>query len=322
VPRVRIDGYLRDLDAASLDHGQLRAFLKSLVTPARFDSFLESGELDVAVEVERVGRFRGNYFRSQVGLGAVFRAVPDTVIPFEDLGLPSSLLRMIQGAEGLLLVTGPTGSGKSTTLASLVEHINRNERKKILTIEDPIEVVYQSKKSFISQREVGQHSQSFASALRAAVRQDPDVIVIAELRESETMSQALTAAEMGFFVLATLHTNGAAKTVERVVDMFSQARQPVARDQLAGSLIGVISQILLPRADGNGRQAACEILVSNTAIRKLIRDGATHQIVSAMQRSAQNGCQTMDQAIVALCRDGRVDPEEARLKLRDKRLLP
>ncbi len=316
-PKVRVHGYLEDLGIGPLNHEMMASLLSSVVDADRYARFVDSGDLDFAYEVAGTGRFRCNYLKNLGGLGAVFRAINSEVVPFEELGLPGALARMTEPEGGLILVTGPTGSGKSTTLASLVDHINRQREQHLILIEDPIEFVHRPKRSFITQREVGSHTRSFELALRAALREDPDIILVGELRDHETVGLALTAAEMGFLVFGTLHTNGAGKTVDRLIDVFPAERQGLVRDQLAAALLGVASQVLLRRRDGEGRVAAVEVLVANAGLRKLIRSGATHQIASFMQQHKGSGCQSMDDTIVTLVESGVVRREEALHHLRD-----
>ena len=321
-PRMRIQGDLVVMDSEELNRASMISHLKALVATDRYAHFEKTGDLDFSWAWAGVARFRCNYFRSEAGLGAVIRLVPEQVIPFSKLRLPQTILDLMKQDSGLILLTGPTGSGKSTTLASMIDHINETRAAHIITIEDPIEFIHRPKNSFLSQREVGIHAPSFPMALKHALREDPDVLMIGELRDQESTALALSAAEMGFIVMATLHTASAGKTVHRIVDMFPSARRSIIRQQLASTLIGVLSQNLIKRTSGKGRIAAAEILVATPQLRAMIREGATHQIPSAFQQGSTVGCVTMDQAIMALLRKGSIDADEARGRLNDKNLLP
>ncbi len=321
-PKLRLHGDLIDMEFPVLTQRVVQEYLQALVSPKRYEDFLESGDLDFAWEWEGVARFRCNYFVSHTGLGGVFRLVPATVVPFARLGLPNTLIRFTQHQSGLILLTGPTGSGKSTTLAAMIDHVNSTRPAHIITIEDPIEFVHTRKKAYLSQREIGAHATSFRTALTDALREDPDVLMVGELRDQAATALALTAAEMGFLVMATLHTGSAGKTVNRIVDMFPTARRAVIRQQLAGTLIGVISQALFKRADGSGQAAAAEILVATNQLRTMIRDGATHQIPSAFQQGISVGCQTMDQSILYLLQKRVISKQEALYKISDRALIP
>ena len=297
-PRFRVHGHLEDMpDSQLLDAAAIDACLRSIAPKERYADYLKTGDLDFAYEIKGLSRFRCNYFRSNDGLGAVFRTISDKVIPFEKLDLPPVLTRLARSTGGLLLVTGPTGSGKSTTLAALLDYINRHDEVHMILIEDPTEFVHTPQKAFITQREVGTHTKSFAAALEAALREDPDVIMVGEMRDMETTALALTAAEMGFLVFGTLHTHSAAKTIDRLVDVFPADRQSLVRNQLSASLLGVCSQTLLRTADGKGRIAAVEMLVATRALRKLILNNATHQVASFLQQGRRFGCQSMDDAL-------------------------
>ncbi|MDP6943493.1 MAG: PilT/PilU family type 4a pilus ATPase, partial [Myxococcota bacterium] len=320
-PRARIHGRLEDMPFPVLDAKRMASCMKSIVTRDRYATFEETGDLDFAFELEGVARFRCNYLATYGGLAAVLRVVSDTIIPLETLNLPPLLQELTTRKSGLILVTGPTGSGKSTTLAALIDVINANQPRHIILIEDPVEFVHSSKTGFITQREVGTHTESFAAALRGAVREDPDVILVGEMRDQETVSMTLTAAEMGFLVFGTLHTNGAGKTIDRLVDIFPEERQPLVRNQLANSLVAIISQLLLPASGGEGRVAVCETLVSMPAFRKLVREGHTHMVPSYMQQHRAHGCLSMDEAIVGRVASGHVDRDQAIHYLRDPELL-
>jgi twitching motility protein PilT len=276
--------------------------------------YQQNMETDFAFELPNVARFRVNAFTSNRGPAAVFRTVPSTVLTLEDLKAPRIFQKIADHPRGLVLVTGPTGSGKSTTLAAMINYINDTQPSHILTIEDPIEFVHQSKKALVNQRELHQHTHSFANALRSALREDPDVILIGEMRDPETISLALTAAETGHLVFGTLHTTGAAKTVDRIVDVFPAGEKEMVRSMLSESLRAVISQTLLKTRDGNGRVAAHEILISTPAVRNLIRENKIAQINSTLQTGQTHGMQTLDQSLQALVRQGVISPDVARSK--------
>lgn len=318
-PMCRIHGDLEQLtDCPVLTDSEAKSLLIGIMTEQQLARFELGSELDFAYEVTEIGRFRVNIFLQVRGIGAVFRVIPGEIIPLEELDLPRAVKEFTGFSRGLVLVTGPTGSGKSTTLASMIDHINRQRKAHIITIEDPLEFIHQNKKSLINQREIGTHSESFASALRAAFREDPDVILIGEMRDLETVSLAITAAETGHLVLGTLHTGSAAKTIDRIIDVFPTDQQAQVRTQLSESLSGVVSQQLLKQTDGSGRVAAVEILVGVPALGHLIREGKTYQISSIIQTGRREGMQTMDQAIVDLLKQGRISPEEAHDKCVDR----
>jgi twitching motility protein PilT len=269
--------------------------------------FEEHRDLDFAIEVGEVARFRVNVFNQRNGEGAVFRVVPTQIRSFQELELPDVVQTLALRENGLVLVTGPTGSGKSTTLAAMIDLVNSSQKKHIITLEDPIEFVHRSKKCLVNQREIGSHTKSFAAALRAALREDPDVILVGEMRDLETIGLALTAAETGHLVFGTLHTKSAPKTVDRIIDAFPPSQQQQVRVQLAEALQGVVSQILLPTKDRKGRVAAFEIMVATVAIRNLIREGKTHQMPSSIQTGTQAGMQSLEQALRNLVMQGRID---------------
>lgn len=318
-PIYRLNGELQILEGAGLltDQG-VKRMLRELMTEQQMLKFDQLNDIDFAYQVEGIGRFRGNVFLQTRGMGAVFRVIPQQIIPLEELRLPRAVHEFTRLGRGLVLVTGPTGNGKSTTLASMIDYINRYRKAHIITIEDPLEFIHSNQKSLINQREIGTHSSSFASALRSAFREDPDVILIGEMRDLETIALAITAAETGHLVFGTLHTSSAAKTIDRIIDVFPTAQQAQVRTQLSESLSGVIAQQLLKRTDGKGRVAAVEILVGVPALAHLIRDGKTYQIPSIIQTGRREGMQTMDQAIVDLLKQGIISPEEAHDKCVDR----
>jgi twitching motility protein PilT len=317
-PKIRKHGELEELDQPVLTNDHLRALLFEIATEAQQKIFLDRKDLDFAYEIPGVARFRANYFEQKRGLGAVFRVIPTKILSIQDLGLPDQILRLTQLSRGLVLVTGPTGSGKSTTLAAIIDYININRKDHILTIEDPIEFVHMNKSCLVNHREIGTHTESFAAALRAALREDPDVILVGEMRDLETIELAITAAETGHLVFGTLHTSSAAKTIDRIIDAFPAGQQAQIRTMLSESLKGVLCQQLLRRTDKSGRLAALEILFCKTAIANLIREGKTFQIPSVMQTSKGEGMQLLDQAIMDFLMQKKIAPDEAYLKANDK----
>jgi twitching motility protein PilT len=317
-PRMRVHGELITLDNQRLDPEELKAELTSIMTDASRRQFEQHDSSDFAFAIPDVARFRVNVFRHLNGIGAVFRGIPSKALTLEELKMPKALHELATATRGLILVTGKTGSGKSTTLAAVIDAINSRLKGHILTIEDPIEFVHQRKLCLMSQREVGVHSASFADALHSALREDPDAILVGELRDLETMSIAMTAAEMGVLVMGTLHTNGAAATIDRVVNIFPSDKQDHVRNMLATSLRGVVSQQLLKRKDGSGRVAALEILVNTSAAANLIRQGKLEQLENVMQSSASVGMCTMDGSLKRLFDEGQISGEEAYLQAFDK----
>ncbi|MBC7217082.1 MAG: type IV pilus twitching motility protein PilT [Candidatus Caldatribacterium sp.] len=312
-PTVRIHGNLTPLDHyPPLKPQDTEAMARALTGDERWAKFLKDLELDFSVGIPDLGRFRVNVYRQRGSCGLAIRALSYRIPTMDELHLPKEVLqRLASLPRGLVLVTGPTGSGKSTTLASMIEYINTTRSCHIVTIEDPIEYLHSHKKSIVNQREVGSDTPSFESALIHALREDPDVILVGEMRSLETISIALQAAETGHLVLATLHTNNAPQTVDRIVDVFPPHQQTQVRVQLAGCLQGIIAQQLLPRADGKGRVPAVEVMIANTAIRNLIREGKSHQIYTIMQASLAEGMITMDRALFELYKKGLVTWEEA-----------
>ncbi|MDQ3575061.1 MAG: PilT/PilU family type 4a pilus ATPase, partial [Actinomycetota bacterium] len=311
-PSVRIHGEIKPLTEFPIMNGsEIRRMIYAILTQKQRERFEEELELDTSHSVPGMGRFRVNVFLQRDSMGSVMRVIPFDVVPFDKLGLPESVLQFAQLPRGLVLVTGPTGSGKSTTLASLIDVINRTRSQHIMTVEDPIEFLHQHKAALINQREVGEDTQSFAKALKHVLRQDPDVILVGEMRDLETISTALTAAETGHLVFATLHTQDAPQSVDRVIDVFPSHQQQQVRVQLASSLQGIVTQQLVPVKTGRGRAVAAEVLVATPAVRNLIREGKTHQIYSAMQAGGKYGMQTMDMSLAALVKSGRASMEMA-----------
>lgn len=321
-PRVRIDGSLADVEGRDpLGPEDTLRLVRSLLPAPRWRRFEEDRELDLSFEVPGLARFRGNCFRQRGSVAMSVRHIPTEVTPLADLGLPSVLNHLAQRPRGLVLVTGPTGSGKSTTLAAMVDGINRGRAGHILTVEDPVEFVHRPRRCLVNQREVGTDTRSFAAALKYALRQDPDVILIGEMRDPETIGSALTIAETGHLVLSTLHTNSAADTVNRVIDAFPPDHQTQVRNQLASVLEGVVTQILLPRADGPGRVAAAEVLVATAAVRAVIRDEKVHQIGSLMQAGRKHGMRTLNDSLARLYLKGDIALEAALSRSADPREL-
>ncbi|GID26735.1 twitching motility protein PilT [Paractinoplanes brasiliensis] len=303
-PMIRVNGGLRPLPGyGNLNSADTALLARAAVSDEQWETFQTNQELDFAHSIVGVSRFRGNLYVQRNSCGAVFRAIPHEIKPLDELGMPDSVARFAHLPRGLVLVTGPTGSGKTTTLASILDLANRTRADHIITIEDPIEFLHPHKRSVVNQREVGSDTEDFARALKSALRQDPDIILVGELRDLETTATALTAAETGHLVLATLHTQSATQTIDRVIDIFPPHQQLQIRAQLAASLQGVITQALAPRADNKGRTVICEILTATPAIRSLIREGKSHQIPSFMQAGAGEGMLAFDQHLAEKVRE-------------------
>ncbi|HEZ1786146.1 TPA: type IV pilus twitching motility protein PilT [Neisseria meningitidis] len=311
-PMIRVHGDMRRINLPEMSAEEVGNMVTSVMNDHQRKIYQQNLEVDFSFELPNVARFRVNAFNIGRGPAAVFRTIPSTVLSLEELKAPSIFQKIAESPRGMVLVTGPTGSGKSTTLAAMINYINETQPAHILTIEDPIEFVHQSKKSLINQRELHQHTLSFANALRSALREDPDVILVGEMRDPETIGLALTAAETGHLVFGTLHTTGAAKTVDRIVDVFPAGEKEMVRSMLSESLTAVISQNLLKTHDGNGRVASHEILIANPAVRNLIRENKITQINSVLQTGQASGMQTMDQSLQSLVRRGLIAPEVAR----------
>ena len=311
-PQARIDGTLRAIEGPVLGPADTKSLAYSVLTAAQKQQFESTFELDCSFGIDALARFRCNLFRQRGHVAAAYRVIPETIKTFDELGLPAAIAGLSERARGLVLVTGPTGSGKSTTLATIIDRINRERREHILTIEDPIEFIHHHRGCLVNQREIGTDTRSFPAALRAALRADPDIVLIGELRDQETIESALRIAETGHLTFGTLHTNSAAQTVTRIVDVFPAHQQPQIRTQLSLVLEAVVCQALLPRANGHGRVPALEIMVATPAVRALIRDGKVHQIYSAMQAGQEKlGMQTMNQSLAMLCRSGLITTEAA-----------
>ncbi len=320
-PMLRVHGDMRRINLPAMDHKDVHSLVYDIMSDAQRKTFEEDLEVDFSFEIPNLARFRVNAFNQDRGAAAVFRTIPSRVLTLEDLATPKIFADLAMKPRGLVLVTGPTGSGKSTTLAAMVNHANENIMGHILTVEDPIEFVHESKKCLINQRELGEQTLSFANALRSALREDPDIILIGEMRDLETIRLALTAAETGHLVFGTLHTSSAAKTIDRIVDVFPAAEKDMTRSMLSESLVAVISQSLIKRKDGTGRIAAHEIMIGNSAIRNLIRENKIAQMYSVIQTNLGQGMQTLDQCLEELVRRNLITNAEARLSARNSEMF-
>jgi len=309
-PMIRVDGDVKRLKAPALSSEETQSMLYDIMGDSQRKVFEEKSDIDFSIEVGEAVRFRVNIFRQKRGMAAVFRVIPTKILTLEELGMPDILKEISRKEKGLVLVTGPTGSGKSTTLAAMINLINEELDGHILTIEDPIEFVHQSKKCIVNQRELGPHTQSFGNALKAALREDPDIVLVGEMRDLETIQLALTAAETGHLVFGTLHTSSAPKTVDRIIDVFPANQQAQVRAMLSESIQAIITQTLCKKI-GGGRAAALEILLGTTAVRNLIRENKIHQIPSIMQTSQGAGMKLMEQALMDLANDGKITRETA-----------
>ncbi|HEV8242708.1 MAG TPA: type IV pilus twitching motility protein PilT [Nitrospirales bacterium] len=322
-PVLRIHGELERVKFKVLENDELKAMLYEIAAETKIKLYEETGDVDFGYEIPGVARFRANFFQQKYGCAAVFRQIPTKILTTQDLGLPPILSRAAMLHKGLILVTGPTGSGKSTTLAALIDHANRNRKDHIITVEDPIEFVHQSQGCIVNHREVGLHTKSFAAALRGALREDPDIILVGEMRDLETIRLAVEAAATGHLVFGTLHTTNAAKTVDRVIEVFPSEEQGQIRNTLSTSLKVVVAQNLFKRVDRKGRCAALEIMICTAAVQNLIRENKTFQIPSAMQVGKKYGMQTLDDAIMEVLNKKWISAEEAYDKAIDKaKFLP
>ena len=319
-PQIRIDGDIRRLSAAPLSSSQILRMIYGIMNDRQRKIFDEDSDMDFSYGIEGLARFRVNAFQQLRGTSAAFRTIPNKISTLDELKSPSIFQTLINEPRGLILVTGPTGSGKSTTLAAMLDLINERRRAHILTIEDPIEFIHTPKNSIINQRELGQHTNSFSAALRASLREDPDVILVGEMRDPDTIHLALTAAETGHLVLSTLHTNSASKSIDRIIDTFSAGDKSMVRAMLSESIQSIIAQTLLPKL-GGGRVAAWEILIGTPAVRNLVRENKIPQIYSTIQTGQNVGMQTMDDSLMSLVNRKVVDKNVARPLLRDKKLL-
>jgi twitching motility protein PilT len=317
-PKIRVHGDITPIRDELISHDEARRMLSEVSGSDNWELFEQRGDLDFAYQMDEHSRFRSNYFKQSEGYAAAFRLIPTKISTLEELGIPPVVKTFANLRGGLVLVTGPTGSGKTTTQAALVDFINENFARHIVTIEEPIEFVHENKSSIITQREVPADSDSFAAGLKASLRQDTDIVLVGEMRDLETIALALTAAETGLLVFGTLHTNNARKTVDRMVDAFPADRQPQARAMLANSLRGVVAQLLLKRSDRPGRIAVNEVLIANPAVAAIIREGATHKLQDIIVSGRAQGMQFMDDAIWALLEKGIVSPHEAFMKAIDK----
>ena len=319
VPRVRAKGKIREIEGREvLTDARLRELLQEIASPKHWQEYSEAQDVDFAYGLQGVARYRANYFVQQNGAGAVFRIIPEEIISIEKLKLSKAIEDLADLESGLVLVTGPTGSGKSTTLAAIIDKINRTTSKHIVTIEDPVEFVHQNRKCVFSHREVGLHTQGFGPALRSAIRQDADVILVGEMREMETIALAITAAEMGMLVFGTLHTNNAAKTIDRIIDAFPAEEQNMVRMSLSESLAGIVSQLLLPTLGGKSRVACNEILLRTPGLPNVIREGNTQMLYSIMQAGKKEGMQAMDDVLFERVQQGMISGQDAYMKATDK----
>jgi len=317
-PALRIRGEIERIKYKVLDSDDLRGMLYEIAPEQKVKSFEESGDVDFGYEIPGLARYRANFFMQKNGVGAVFREIPSAIMTADQLGLPPVVSKLATLPRGLILVTGPTGSGKSTTLAAIVDVANRARKDHIITVEDPIEFVHQSQGCIVNHREVGIHTDSFSTALRGALREDPDIILVGEMRDLETISLAVEAASTGHLVFSTLHTSSAYKTVDRVIEVFPSSEQPLIRSTLSDGLRAVIAQVLFKRIDRKGRVVALEILIANPAVRNLIREAKTHQIPSMIQTGKKYGMILLDDSIMELYSKGMISAEEAYAKANDK----
>ncbi|MCE0498628.1 MAG: type IV pilus twitching motility protein PilT [Methylacidiphilales bacterium] len=323
-PKMRLHGdiipirQVSQIHTGNLTRAEMEQMLSEVAGPKRWEKFVKTGDADLAYELSADARFRCNLHKHLHGLGGIFRLIPNKIATLEQLNVPTVIKRFANVRGGLVLVTGPTGSGKSTTLAALIDYINSSYARHIITIEEPIEFVHSNKLSIITQREVGEDTPSFADGLRNAMREDADVVLVGEMRDLETISLALTAAETGLLVFGTLHTNNARKTVDRMIDVFPSSQQPQVRTMLASSMRGIVAQLLMKKADGKGRVAVNEILISNSAVSAIIREGKVEQLADVLVTGKAEGMQFMDDAIMTLVKDQVVAPKEAYMKAIDK----
>ena len=318
-PRIRAKGGLAVIEGRPvIPETELRQLMREIVSEKGWTEYAATNDLDFAYAIEGVARYRGNFFAQETGAGAVFRIIPEEIISLEELKISPAIEGLAHLSQGLVLVTGPTGSGKSTTLAAIINEVNAKYSKHVVTIEDPVEFVHQNRSAIFSHREVGLHTLGFGPALRSAIRQDADVILVGEMRERETIELALTAAEMGMLVFGTLHTNNAGKSVDRIIDAFPAEEQNMIRLSLSESLAGIVSQLLLPTADGKGRCACNEILLRTPGLPNVIRDGNTQMLYSIIQSGKQLGMCSMDDVLFERAKEGMITPKAAYMKASDK----
>ena len=317
-PALRLRGEIERVKYKELDNDDLKAMLYEIAPEEKIKVFEETGDIDFGYEIPGTARYRANFFQQKYGVAAVFRQIPEEILTADQLGLPPVIPKMAMLPRGLVVVTGPTGSGKSTTLAAIVDNANKLRKDHIITVEDPVEFVHKSQSCIVNHREVGMHTKSFSAALKGALREDPDIILVGEMRDLETISLAIEAASTGHLVFGTLHTSSAAKTVDRIIEVFPSGEQAQIRSTLADGIRGVVAQVLFKRVDKKGRCAALEILIATPAVRNLIREGKTHQIASMIQTGKKYGMQLLDDAIMDLLNKGWISPDEAYQKANDK----
>lgn len=317
-PALRIHGDIERVKYKTLENDELRAMLYEIAAEDKIKTFEETGDIDFGYEIPQLARYRANFFMQKNGVAAVFREIPSSIMNCEQLGLPTVMAKLASLPRGLVIVTGPTGSGKSTTLAAIMDEANRTRSDHIITIEDPIEFVHQSRGCLVNQREVGIHTKSFSAALRGALREDPDIILVGEMRDLTTISLAIEAASTGHLVFSTLHTTSAAKTVDRIVEVFPSEEQGQIRSTLADGIRAIISQTLFKRIDKKGRIPALEILIATPAVRNLIREAKSHQIPSMVQTGKKYGMQLLDDAIMDLFNKGKISADDAYMKANEK----
>jgi twitching motility protein PilT len=317
-PALRLRGDIERIKYKVLENDELKAMLYEIAPEDKIKVFEETGDIDFGYEIPGMARYRSNFFMQKYGVAAVFRQIPEEILTAEKLGLPSVIPRLALLPRGLVVVTGPTGSGKSTTLAAVIDYANKMRKDHIITVEDPVEFVHKSQSCIVNHREVGLHTRSFSAALRGALREDPDIILVGEMRDLETISLAIEAASTGHLVFGTLHTSSAAKTVDRIIEVFPSSEQEQIRSTLADGIRAVIAQVLFKRIDKKGRCAALEILIATPAVRNLIREAKTHQIASMIQTGKKYGMQLLDDAIMDLLNKGWISPDEAYQKANDK----
>ena len=317
-PALRLRGEIERVKYKELDNDDLKAMLYEIAPEDKIKLFEETGDIDFGYEIPGTARYRANFFQQKYGVAAVFRQIPEEILTADQLGLPPVIPKMAMLPRGLVVVTGPTGSGKSTTLAAIVDNANKLRKDHIITVEDPVEFVHKSQGCIVYHREVGLHTKSFAAALKGALREDPDIILVGEMRDLETISLAIEAASTGHLVFGTLHTSSAAKTVDRIIEVFPSGEQAQIRSTLADGIRAVVAQVLFKRVDKKGRCVALEILIATPAVRNLIREGKTHQIASSIQTGKKYGMQLLDDAVMDLLNKGWISPDEAYQKANDK----